>query len=45
MPYASLETSDVDMNVLRHKMLKRLGWYMPTLNSNMEQRQSKGQRY
>jgi hypothetical protein len=29
MGYASLETIDVDMNVLRHKMLKRAGWYIP----------------
>lgn len=32
MVYASLETSDTDMNVLRHKMLKRAGWYVPQIH-------------
>ena len=33
MGHVSLETSDVDMNVLRHKMLKRAGWFVPKFHS------------
>jgi hypothetical protein len=32
MAYTSLETNDMDMHVLIHKMSKRAGWYVPKIH-------------